>query len=498
MRSHPPRDEPPDYWGELMARLPGGDTGAFAPYRTDPVRFAAHVLGQSPWQAQREALEALVLHPQVTIRSSHGVGKTWTAAAALLWWVYCHRPSLVLSTAPTARQVESLLWAEVGRLWQKARTPLPGRCLLTKLEASLDQTAMGLTTNEPEKFAGWHCEHLLVIVDEASGVPDSLFEVIQGTLTSAHCRLLLIGNPTRNDGYFRESHHRTGWHQRKISAYDTPNFTQAGPQEPPPSPWLVTRDWVQARKAEWGEDSDPFRVRVLGDFPKSSSDTLIQLAWIEAAAWEERAALPGDRVLGVDVARFGDCETVLAIRSGSQLAAIEARQGADLMQTCGQIVALCREQQLQRVVLDAVGLGAGVLDRLRELQREGELALQGVDLVGFESGARALDPEHHHSRRDEAYVALRDRLRDGDIRFGASWSKLTGQLCALKYGFTSRGQIKVESKDDMRRRGIPSPDWADAVALAFAPTQAAFCPPVALGSLRLHPLPGPSLKGGTG
>src|SRR5207244_4140745 len=153
-----------------------------------------------------------------------GVGKSWVAASAALWWVYAHHPSLVLTTAPTARQVENLLWAEINRLWHGARRPLPGRCLLTRLAASRQQTALGLSTNEPEKFAGWHCEHLLVIVDEASGIPDRLFEVIQGTLTAAHCRLLLIGNPTRTDGFFFASHRSEGWTKLKISAFDTPNF----------------------------------------------------------------------------------------------------------------------------------------------------------------------------------------------------------------------------------------------------------------------------------
>src|SRR5438132_9604540 len=243
-------------------------------YAQDPVGFAEQVLGVTPWQRQREALQALVEHPRVTIRSSHGVGKTWLASAALLWWLYSHQPSLVLSTAPTARQVESLLWAEVNRLWRRAALSLPGRCLLTKLEAGIDQTALGLTTTEPERFAGWHSENILVIVDEASGVPDPLFEVIQGTLTTAHARLLLIGNPTRMDGYFAESHRRAGWHKLKISAFDTPNFRDEGPgmrdEEVPgisassliphpsslPCPWLVTPQWVEDRKAEWGEESD--------------------------------------------------------------------------------------------------------------------------------------------------------------------------------------------------------------------------------------------------
>src|SRR5947207_2517385 len=237
----------------------------FAPYAADPVAFAREVLGQAPWSRQAEIMRAVAADPQTTVRSSHGVGKTWVAAALALWWVYTRRPSLVLTTAPTARQVEGLLWAEINRLWRRAQPSLPGRCLQTKLDILPAQQAVGLTTNEPERFAGWHSEHLLVIVDEASGVSDRLFEVVQGTLTSADCRLLLIGNPTRTEGLFFRSHRSDGWTKLRISAFDTPNFGGVGswalgvgsdrsdgsdgsdrtsnPQRPTPFPYLVTPAW---------------------------------------------------------------------------------------------------------------------------------------------------------------------------------------------------------------------------------------------------------------
>src|SRR5438034_143868 len=290
------------------------EAAQFARYAADPVAFARQVLGQTPWSRQAEIMRAVATESQTTVRSSHGVGKTWVAAALALWWVYTRRPSLVLTTAPTARQVEGLLWAEVNRLWRKAGQaqgqPLPGRCLQTRLDGCPAQQAVGLTTNEPERFAGWHSEHLLVIVDEASGVSDRLFEVVQGTLTSADCRLLLIGNPTRTEGLFFRSHRSDGWTKLRISAYDTPNFgfqildfglpaaskapdsdALVGPiqnpkskiQNPPPFPYLVTPAWVEQRRREWGEDSDAFRVRVLGEFPRASADSLIALEWVEQA-----------------------------------------------------------------------------------------------------------------------------------------------------------------------------------------------------------------------
>jgi phage terminase large subunit len=261
------------------------------------------------------------------------------------------------------------------------------------------------------------------------------------------------------------------------------------PQPPTPLPYLVTPAWVEQRRREWGEDSDAFRVRVLGEFPRASADSLIALEWVERAEGHgihrDAQDVQDAVVFGLDVARFGDCETVLAVRRGDTLAALERWAGADLMATCGRVAHAARRERPARIVVDAVGLGAGVVDRLREIQREGELP--GCEIVAFSSGERADDPARFRSRRDEAYWELRRRYQDGEIVHAAAWSALTGQLTGLRYRFTSRGQIDIESKDDLRRRGIPSPDQADAVALAFAPEPPAppapFAP-AALGSTR--------------
>jgi phage terminase large subunit len=456
-------------------------------YALDPVAFCRERLGVELWPVQERILRALVESPQVTVRSAHGVGKTFVAACATLWWVCCHSPSLVLTTAPTQRQVESLLWGEINRLWRRTAQPLPGSCLLTKLAVSPDQQALGLTTNEPDKFAGWHREHLMAIVDEASGVPDPIYEVLQGTLTSAHCRLLLIGNPVRPSGRFYQSHLSDDWERLKISAYDTPNFRQPGAV---PCPWLVTPSWVEARRREWGEESTAFRIRVLAEFPTGGPDTLIPLSWIEAAEESDRVVLSeGERVLALDVARYGDCESVAAIRSGDLLEEVVAWQGMDLMQSCGRLLRLVDQWRPQTLVIDGVGLGAGVVDRLRELSRETPAppGLAGLIIVSFQSGERAHNPQKFRNRRDEAYWRLRERYEAGEIAHRERWGKLLGQLSELRYGFTSRNQTQIETKDELRRRGVPSPDWADAVALAFAPARRLPARPVMIGVNRVVP-----------
>jgi phage terminase large subunit len=491
-------------------------------YQSDPVSFCREVLGSTPWSKQIEILEALRDHPRVTVRAGHGVGKTHVAASAVLWRLHCFSPSVVLTTAPTHRQVKEILWREIRRQQGRARLELPGEVRETTIKLRDDTFALGLSTDEPDRFQGFHSPNILVVVDEASGVPEPIYEAIDGALTTAGARLLLIGNPTRPTGRFADSHRLPGWQKIHISAFDTPNL-QAGELV---RPELVAPGWVAEKREEWGEESPIYQVRVLGQFPDRADDTLFPLSWIEAAAARAKElrgqndflttetrrtrrstrrknqtnspglspctppcppCLRGERALpqsqpspsssdpveiGVDVARYGSCETVAVVRRGPLVIRLEAWQGQDLMVTTGRVVALVREYApVRAVTVDVIGLGAGVVDRLRE---------QGFrQVTGLNVAERALQPERYASRRDEIYFGLRDRFRDGEI--AVQDEKLAAQLAAMRYAYTSRGQLKVESKEEMRDRGLKSPDRADALALAFAPTHARPLPYTAAG-----------------
>lgn len=458
----------------------------FLRYAADPVGFVRDCLGEDPWARQEEILRALAEHPQVTVRSGHGVGKTFTAACAALWFLHCHAPSLVLTTAPTKRQVESLLWGEINVLWKKAKTRLPGRCLKTKAEAGPEQRAEGFTADSQEGAAGYHAPHVLIIIDEASGIPPTLLETLQGALTSAHCVILMIGNPTRPSGPFFDSHRLNTWHKFRLSCLDSPNFA-AQDGEPPPFPALVTREWVEKRRQEWGETSTAFRVRVLGEFPEAGDTTLFTLADLEAAL-DVDSSSPTPRVLGVDVARFGECETAVAVRIGNELVDLVAWQGADLVASAGRVLALIDEHHPEQVIVDTVGLGAGLFDHLKAALAGDPAALpehrRRIQVLPFVSQTRALDALHFHSRRDEAYWRLSQLIKDKTVRFSREFSTLTGQLTSLNYRYTTGGQVAIESKDDLRRRGIASPDHADALALAFSQAAPAFHRPQARGHVR--------------
>lgn len=454
-------------WARERGLATASTDADFAPYAADPIAFVREVLGGEPWGRQRAVLEAVRDHPRVSVRSCHAAGKTWTAAAAGVWFLYTHPSSVLVTTAPTWRQVKELLWREIRSHHRRAR--LPGECLQTALELDTEWYAIGLSTDEPDKFQGFHGVDLMLIVDEAAGVSQEIFDAAEGILSTAGARVLLIGNPTSGSGQFHDTHKakRGSWHALHISAFDTPAFTGEAVSEQV-ARQLVAREWVEGRRTEWGEESPLYQARVLGEFPDQAEDSLIALSWIEAAAEREPDA-EGPVEMGVDVARKGGCETAVYVRQGPRVLHHDAWRGADLMETTGKVAALAREHGASLIRVDATGMGAGVADRLREL---------GLTVEAVIVGQAPKDRERFALLRDELWWSLRERLRDGDL--GPLPDAVTqAQLSAIKYGYTSRGQVKVESKDDLSKRGLPSPDRADALALAFM----AAAPPVEIWAL---------------
>ena len=238
---------------------------------------------------------------------------------AILWFLYCHDQVIVLSTAPTFRQVRHVLWREVHRLYHRARYSMGGKLLETRLEISEGRFALGLSADSDDEFQGFHSPNMLIVVDEAEGVEEPIYEAVEAVMTSDNCRLLLIGNPTTMAGSFRRAFHedRHLYHTITISALESPNV-QAGHSI---IRGLTTRKWVEERKKVWGEENPIYQARVLGEFPSQGGDTLIPLPLVEAAAaygpqpgvvgTVEGAENTAQVVLAVDVARFGSNKSVI-------------------------------------------------------------------------------------------------------------------------------------------------------------------------------------------
>ena len=429
--------------------------------RDNPVMFVREILKAEPDLWQAEALTALAKDSRVAIRSGHGVGKSCMESWAVCWFLFTRYFPKVVATAPTIRQLFDILWAEISK-WLK-RSPLLSELFewqKTKVVMKAEPErwfAVARTAAKPENMQGFHEHSILFILDEASGISDEIFEAVEGALTTPDAKLLICGNPTRNSGFFKRAffEDRELYHTQKVSSADSGR---------------VSNEYCQRLIKSYGADSDVVRVRVLGEFPKAESDGLIALEHVEAAMNREPVYL-GDLVIGVDVARFGDDETVLCARKGNAVVALERYRKADLMTTCGRIVHLLESLQQKfsvktsKINVDDDGVGGGVTDRLREVLREKNLR---ATVTGCHNGGKPRDT-HFSNWGTESYFALRDRFVSGEIMLPRD-DELVAQLTTRKYFLNSRDQLTLEQKADYKKRYKRSPDRADALVLAFAPT----------------------------
>lgn len=306
-----------------------------------------------------------------------------------------------------------------------------------------------------DAFQGLHARYILVILDEGNGIPPSLWTAVSTLLTNDNARLLVIGNPDDPGSEFaKKCKPGSGYNVITISAFDTPNFT--GEYVPPDvAEVLVTPSWVEERRREWGEGSPLWTSKILAEFPDVSDEYLITPAMIQKGIDTDLPGLEYGRY-GVDVARFGDNKTVVYRNRGGQIRLEDSWGMADTMQTCGKLVLIVTNHHRTTsvpMVIDVTGLGAGVYDRLRE---------QNFDVVPFVSSGRANRPDKYQNRRAEIFWQFRIDLEAGNIDLDPRDETLHNQLQSIKWGVTSSGKIYIESKEDMRDRGVPSPDLADA------------------------------------
>ncbi len=430
--------------------------------RQEPAAFMAEWLGADLWAKQIEIAEAVRDHRRVAVKSCHSSGKSFLSARLVLWFLHAYPGAVVITTAPTFNQVQNILWRELRAAYRSARRPLLGRCLQTQYDISPDWYALGFKSEDtaPDRFQGFHSEHALVIIDEAAGVAEQVYEALDAVLTSEAARMLLIGNPTNPAGTFYEAFHaaRSLYHTITIAAADTPNI-QAGQTV---RPYLITQQWIDDAIAEHGEDSPYVQSRVYARFPSLGENTLIPLAWLEAARHRRIEDTDDELEAGLDVARFGGDENSLCIRKGARVLAQHAWSGLDTMATVGKVRNILTEYPtLKALKVDVIGVGAGVADRLRE---------QGYPVVDVNVGSSASNTEKFANLRCELWWNLRERFREGSIS-GPMDETTLGQLASVRYRYDSRHTHPViEAKEDAKKRGVKSPDRAEALLLAFATT----------------------------
>lgn len=435
-----------------------------------PVRFAKEALGISPVPDQLRLLRALGGFDigagkfGITARSGQGCGKSTSSAIAILWFLVCHTNSLVQATAPTEKQIHSILWGECEKLirsskflnsvleWQATRIGVRGE--------NAKWQAIARTSRNVENMQGEHAKDMLLVVDEASGIEDVKLEALLGGLTEPHNVALMISNPTRPHGVFYESHTKDAdlWYCLHFNARQSP---------------LVDAAHIRRMERKYGARSPIIRIRVDGDFPSQSETSLISLDWLMQA--KETPAIGDDNgywQMGVDVARYGADMTAVCVRCGDDIVFLDRWHGANLTESAGRITKICKQFPLiETVSIDESGVGAGLVDIMHEYQGEhGTLA--GVDVVGVNAGNSSDDSEQWPLLRDQMWCEFAQRLQEGRVFFRESADPdmvdiLSAQCMGIEYKFNALGARKIESKDDIRKKTGGSPDVVEAALLAF-------------------------------
>ncbi|MDD5511694.1 MAG: hypothetical protein PHI12_12925 [Dehalococcoidales bacterium] len=427
-------------------------------WRAEPVEYIRDILGIELWSKQREIVESVRDNPRTAVRSCSAGGKTKVAACLVNWFLAAYKPSTVLTTGKSFRQVKEQLWREIRAIHAQAKVPLGGDVTQTSLTLAEDWFALGFSTDEPERITGFHNRYVLEIVDEGSGIPEQVYGAMENPLATGFTRQLVLGNPTQATGRYRDLFTSPIYNCIHISAFDTPAFTKEGDY-----PFLISKDYVEQRRLEWGDDSPLYEVFVKGDFPSGETDRLIPFGIAEAAVGRDVNVKKDDLIaIGVDTARFGADENALYIRHGQKVIKSTFWRKSDTEANIGRIVQEInwvkdRFDVTPDVNIDE-GYNPGVVDGLRALKYK----VNGVSFQG-----QANNHKLFANIRAEMWWNLSELFKSGDIQIPND-KILLKQLTDIKKKPLNRNdQIIIESKEDMKARGVKSPDRGDALALCF-------------------------------
>jgi len=444
-------------------------------FRNDPLGFVQYIFpwkdkntilaehdGQDKWQS--DFLEEVGNYCksgnteafQSAVASGHGVGKGAEVAWIINWFMSTRKHPQIVVTANTKSQLETKTWRELSKWHNLAINKHWFKWTATKFYAlSNPETwfaaAIPWSKERAEAFAGTHDENVLVIFDEASAIVDEIWEVTSGAMSTPYAMWMVFGNPTKNTGRFRECFGARK-HRWAIKQVDSRTAKMTNKQQ------------IEEDIKEYGEDSDFVRVRWKGEFPRTSTAQFISNELVENAM--KRDYQPSEYnfapiTIGVDPARFGDDQTVILVRQGLKVHAIKRFREIDTMQVASHTAAT--EDEYRKLsyniitYVDVVGIGAGVVDRLRQI---------GRDPIAVNAGSRKTISRKYYNKRAEMWGGMRDALVNG-LQLPDD-KELFYDLIAPEYGYSPEEQIQLEKKEDMKSRGLASPDSGDALALTYS------------------------------
>lgn len=463
----------------------------------DPAAWAAQRLNVTLTSYQVDIMLSVRDNRRTAVMSCHEIGKSFITALIACWWIDTHPPgeAFVVTSAPTGPQVKAILWREIGRL--HARANLVGRVnqtewLITMPEGNEELVAFGRKPDEYDAtaFQGIHARFVLVVFDEACGIAAPLWVAADSLIANDYGKMLVIGNPDDPKTEFYEAcKPGSGYKVFQIGAFDTPNFTgEKMPQRVLDE--LIGRVSVEEKRRKWAPqwywvdragapcapevgvrvvppegvidtDTNPlWQSKILGRFPLIGEEGgLLPITWVRNA--QLRALVPADDApseLGVDVGGGGDASTI-AYRKGGVVRVISETHNPDTMNTCGSAITFMRERHAHIVKVDSIGIGRGVVDRAKE---------QKHNFIAINVGEKPDKTEDFVNRRAELWWMVRELFETGQIDIDPHDEDLAAELCSIRYKRQSTGKIQIESKVEAKRRGVPSPNRAEALMLAFA------------------------------
>lgn len=466
----------------------------WAQYELEPLRFISEALGETVWSKQREILDSVIENQRTAVAACHAPGKSWLSARIVSWWVAAHAPgtALAITIAPTHRQVRNIIWPHIRRCHFVGK--LPGEVLTSMWKVGGDVAAYGFSPSPYDEAAtqGIHSPNLLIVVDEAGGIGEVVGQALEALMTGGNTRLLLLGNPPTDeeDSWFERCFNSPLYNPITISAYDTPNFTgeEVGLCKTCPpqvgdhliTEHLVDHKWVDDVITEFGADSPFVEARVFARFPRSTANKVIPYSWCEKAADNEKPIPRGEIRLGVDIAADGGDEFVIARADGGYVDIVHRSSGqsnqnaVDVAGVVLRHIQAAEETHVERertspvkVKIDTIGLGWGVVSML---QRWGEEGRHRSKIVPVNVAERAKDPQKFRNIRSELWWNGRALLqpaddRPQDLALDVDRKVMT-QLAGPTFKSDSAGRIQIETKQEMKRRGVSSPDRAEAILLA--------------------------------
>jgi hypothetical protein len=443
-------------------------------YRDDLNGYRYDVLARKPAGAKIEAIcHSIATEKRTSVASGHGIGKTGLSADAIHWFLSTRANPAIVATANTEDQLEKKLWRELNLTNQKAANSgwfdWKAKTFTRFNDVTAQAVALAWSENNSEAFAGTHAEDVLGVFDEASAIPKVIFTVFAGAMTTPGARWLAVGNSTRAEGHFYEITHgkyrclrqgdaaRGMWNHFVVPSWESP---------------FVTEEWLREMEESLGGDrhadprtwSNDFRVRVAGLPPIGGTDTFFIRDIVEAAMTREVPLF--DRwplILGCDVGR-GDRSVMLPRRGRIVLPKVEVIHGMRTMDFARRIaeeIKFYREQHglKAQVILEELGMGVGVVEALEDMDFADQV-------WGINTGGSSSDPKLYLNLRCEMYALAKEWLED--VVMLPNVPELTDDLVKIRRKPSANGQLRLETKDEMRRRGEKSPDVGDGFALTFA------------------------------